>query len=136
MKRNHSGFTFVEIIIALGLAAILLPALGRALSFSIRVASQGEKFTQAYALAQQGMETLYAQKSQDWSSLSDGTTTSPLSPFSRDVTISSVKRNLLSGDIDSGGSPDPNTKLIHIVVSWPETGGTQNVTLNSYVTNH
>jgi len=135
MKKDSAGFTFIEIIIALGLAALLLPALGRALSFSIRVASQGEKFTQATALAQQGMENVYAQKSQNWSLLSDGPTTTPFPPFTRTVTVSGVKRNL-SGNIDSGGSTDPNTKFIQIVVFWPEVGGDQNVTLNSYVTNH
>lgn len=135
MKRNNRGFTFVEIIVALGLAAILLPALGSALSFSIRVASQGEKFTQATSIAQQGMENLYSQKSQNWSSIVDGVTTTVSLPFTRTITISDVKRNL-SGDIDSGGTNDPNTKLINVIVTWPEEGGSQKVALNSYVTNH
>ena len=133
MKRNNRGFTFVEIIIALGLSAILLPALGRALSFSIRVASQGEKFTQAYALAQQGMENMYAQKSQDWASLADSTIAIP--PFTRSVTIGPVRRNL-GGNIDASGLADANTKYITVVVFWPESAGVQQVTLNSYVTNH
>lgn len=133
MKHNNLGFTFVEIIIALGLSAILLPALGRALSFSLRIASQGEKFSQAYALAQQSMETLYAQKSQDWASLADSTISIP--PFTRSLTIDPVKRNL-SGNIDANGLVDANTKYITVIVSWPEAGGPQNVTLHSYVTNH
>lgn len=155
---NNKGFTFVEIIIALGVAAILLPALGRAISFSIRVASQGEKFSQAYALAQEDMEAIYYIKSNDptnwaWtaSSPADGTyqpsksgniwvlgsivtpTPSP-APFTRSVQISTVSRDI-NGDIGSG-SLDPNTRLVHVVVSWPEANDIQKVTLDSYVTNH
>lgn len=133
MKRCQHGFTFVEIIIALGLAAILLPALGRALSFSIRVASQGEKFSQAYALAQQGMENIYAQKSQDWASLANSTIV--VLPFTRTIQISPITRDI-SGNISGTGTSDPNTKFVHVIVSWPESVGTQQITLDSYVTNH
>lgn len=160
MKGNNLGFTFVEIIVALGLAAILLPALGNAIAFSIRAASQGEKFTQAYALAQEGMEAIYYIKSNNdtnwaWSASSpaDGiyqpsksgsiwvfgspVTTPVISPlpFTRTVQVSSVNRDA-SGNIISSGAQDPNTRFVRVVVSWPEPGGPQNVTLNSYVTNH
>lgn len=160
MKRNNVGFTFVEIIVALGLSAIILPALGQALSFSIRVASQGEKFTQAYALAQEYMEAIYYIKSNDptnwaWSASSPAAGTyqpsksgtvwilgSPVTtpavspaPFTRTVQISNVNRDI-SGNISASGTQDPNTRLAHVVVSWPDTSGTQQVSLQSYVTNH
>lgn len=79
-SHNKSGFTFIEIIIALGLAAIIIPALAGVLSFSIRVTSQGEKFTQANALAREGMEAIYYIKSNDptnWDWTSTPTNTSP-----------------------------------------------------------
>jgi type II secretory pathway pseudopilin PulG len=139
MRRNNFGFTFVEIIIALGLSAILLPALGRALSFSIRVASQGEKFSQAYALAQQGMENMYAQKSQNWSTFTNSTTTTVIAPFTRVITIVNGLRCGFKPTWEictTGSQSDPDTKKVTVVVSWPEAGGPQNVTLDSYVTNH
>ena len=140
---NNHGFTFVEIIIALGLVAILLPALSRALSFSIRVAAQGEKFSQAYNLAQQGMEEMYAQKSQNWSTFV-GLTPTPvyISSYRREITIANglrcgTKPTWVICDASSMGSQsDPDTKKVTVVVYWPEVGGEQNVTLNSYVTNH
>ncbi len=63
MKSAKSGFSFVEIIIAIGLAAIFLPALSQVLSLSIRSASQGEKYSQAQAIAQEGMEAAFYLKS-------------------------------------------------------------------------
>lgn len=144
MKRHNlnsvvrqAGFTFVEIIIALGLAAILLPALGQALSFSIRVATQGEKFSQAYNLAQQGMEQIYAQKSQNWSALANSTYT--IGQYTRDITIESILRCGVppAWDICPDGNPDDgNTKKITVVVSWPETGGMQTASLSGYVTHY
>lgn len=157
---QKSGFTFIEIIVALGLAAILLPALGRAISFSIQVTSQGEKFSEATALAQEDMEAIYYIKSNDpttwgWtaSSPGDGTyqpskpgtvwllgspitvpTVSP-APFTRTVQLTSVNRDV-SGTISSTGTLDPNTRFVQVVVSWPEGNTTQKVRLNSYVTNH
>lgn len=166
MKKNNAGFTFVEIIIALGLSAILIPALGRALSFSIRVASQGEKFSQAYALAQENMEAIYYIKSQgigwDWINtptdslyqpnnsggnwVLGGTVTVPVVgpvPYTRTVQISHIKRSTIPPfDIcdepctDPFATPNDYTRKITVLVSWPEAGGTQQVTLNSYVTNH
>lgn len=137
MKRNNLGFTFVEIIVALGLAAILLPALGAALSFSIRVALQGEKFSQAYTLAQQGMEQIYAQKSQNWNGLASATTT--IGQYTRVVTVEDVLRCGIppTWEICADGNPDDgNTKKITVVVSWPEAGGTPVASLSGYVTNY
>ncbi len=157
---RQAGFTFVEIIIALGLAAILIPALGRALSFSLRVAAQGEMFSQATALAAEEMEAIYYIKGNDSTNWT-WTAASPTSgvyqpstsgaawvlgvpvvtlvvspaPFTRAVTIFSVNRDV-NGNINPGGTLDVNTRLVHVVVSWPEATGTQQVTLDSYVTNH
>jgi type II secretory pathway pseudopilin PulG len=135
---NNKGFTFVEIMISIGLAAIMLPALAQALSFSIRVASQGEKFTQAYSLAQKEMETAYAQKSKDWNSLVDSGSTG--FPYTLGVTITGVKRcgtkpNLVICN-DLSKPDDLDTKKITVTVSWHEAGGDQIIKLESYVTRH
>ncbi len=139
MKKFDGGFTFIEIIISIGLAAILLPALGGALSFSLRVASQGEKFSQAYNLAQQGMEQMYAAKSQDWSTFTNSITTTVISPFTRAITIEDGLRCGFkpTWEICSTGSQsDPDTKKVTVVVFWPEAGGTNIASVSGYVTNH
>ena len=65
---KNKGFTLVELIVAIGLSALFLPAIIYVYSFSLRSASQGEGYTQGYALAQEQMEAIYFLKknSPDW----------------------------------------------------------------------
>jgi len=58
------GFSLIEIMVAIGLAAIFLPAVAMVFSLGIKSSSQGEKFSQAYAIAQEGMEAIFYLKSQ------------------------------------------------------------------------
>lgn len=65
---RSKGFTLIELIVAIGLSALFLPAIIFVYSFSLGSASQGEKYTQAYALAQEQMEAIYYLKEygDDW----------------------------------------------------------------------
>jgi len=162
------GFTFIELIIAIGLTAIFLLPLSRVLSFSVRSAAQGEKISQANALAQEGMEAIFYIKSTDptnwaWelSSPADGTyqpdntsgtwtlggivptpTVKPV-PYTRTVQISHIKRSMVYpfGICDEPcNNPlapvDELTRKIITTVTWPEANGTQQVFLESYVTEY
>lgn len=168
MKSAKSGFSFVEIIIAIGLAAIFLPALSQVLSLSIRSASQGEKYSQAQALAQEGMEAIFYLKSLNdakwnWTTTPSNTPTGyfyqptksgstwtlgsmtntptvTVEPFIRKIEISEVKRcGTLPNPVicsDPLAAVDPYTRLVSVVVSWPEDGSPQKITMNAYVTAH
>ena len=65
---KSKAFTLIELIVAIGLSALFLPAIIFVYSFSLGAASQGEKYTQAYALAQEQMEAIYYLKEygDDW----------------------------------------------------------------------
>ena len=65
---RSKAFTLIELIVAIGLSALFLPAIIFVYSFSLGSASQGEKYTQAYALAQEQMEAIYYLKEygDDW----------------------------------------------------------------------
>jgi prepilin-type N-terminal cleavage/methylation domain-containing protein len=67
----NKGFTLVEILLAVALSAVFLPVLIKIFSLSLFSVSQGEKFSQAYALAQEQMEAIYEIRDQgginwDW----------------------------------------------------------------------
>lgn len=164
MRPN--GFSLIEILIAIALVAIFLPATFYVFSISITSASQGEKFTQGYSLAQEGMEAIIYLKSQndsfwDWVSIpantSPGqyyqptqgggnwqlgtTTTAPAvtkAPFTRKVEIGDIYRCGLTicAETDSGSMIDPYSRIVTVYVSWPEKNQTEEVKLETYVTAH
>jgi prepilin-type N-terminal cleavage/methylation domain-containing protein len=163
LLRNQDGFTLIELIIAIGLAALLLPAIIAVFSFSLTSAVQGENFTQAYALAQQEMEAVYYLRGQsdwDWegSDLNTdtgefyqpqkvgdlwqlgGKTTTPtdFEGFTKTVEVNEVRRYLGSGEItnDPIAPIDSSTRKITVNILWKENGQDQSVKLESYVTRH
>lgn len=162
MKTN--GFTLVEMLIAIGLAALFLPALVYVFSFSLGSANQGENYTQAYALAQEQMEVIYYLKENDlnwnWSSEPENTavneyyqptkngsgiwslgskTSSPLETNGHTITVQilPVKRTA-TGDIteDEGGIPDDTSRKIIVNVTWMEKSVPTQIDLVAYVSQH
>lgn len=135
MPAGRQGFSLVEILISLALVAIFLPAIGIIFSFSLSSSSQGEKFTQAYGLAQEGMEEIFSQKSSwDWTTTIPTPTPASLLPFTRTIEIKDVQRCAI--DICPTGTPDPTSRRIIVSVIWPENGQNQEVKLEAYVTQH
>ncbi|MFH0864175.1 MAG: type II secretion system protein [Candidatus Gottesmanbacteria bacterium] len=150
MTKNN-GFLLIEILIAIGLSAIFLPAIGLILSFGLNAASGSDKNSMANQLAQEGMEAIYYLKSNssdwDWTSPDLDTvtgeyyqpikdsgdwqlgniTTSPIitpDPFTRKI------------EIEAGFSGDQYSRKINVYVTWPDKNGEQEVKLESYVTAH
>ncbi|MDP3998942.1 MAG: type II secretion system protein [bacterium] len=161
---KNSGFSLIEIIVAIGLVAIFLPAVGLILSFSLKSSAQGENYSRAYRLAQEGMEAVIYLKSQNnpaWDWLSTPAPTSPLEyyqpqntggiwqlggkttapapdplPFTRKIVIEEVRRCGLNICSDPVAPLDPNSRKITVFVSWPEADQTSEVRVDSYVTAH
>jgi len=136
---NKHGFTLVELLISVGLIGIFVPAIMKSLSFSLMEARQGEQFSKAWALARDGMEQKFAQKTTGWSTLSGGT--DAIAPFSRSITIEDAYRcgggTTICKQGDSGAIIDTyKGKIISVIVDWTENGKPQIVSLNSYVTQH
>ena len=160
---KNKGFTLIELLIAMGLSALFLPALVFVFSFSLGAASQGESYTQAYALAQEHMEAIYYLKenSAEWNWQTQpantistneyyqpykaaGTwilgliTSSPQQDNGYTVTVKilPVIRNTATGDISDSGEVDIYTREIIVNVSWKEKGEPTDIELVSYVSRH
>lgn len=161
---KNSGFTLIEIVIVIGLAAVFLPAIGAILSFALGSSSQGEKYSQAYTLAQEGMESVIYLKSQndsawDWTTTPQnsnpgeyyqplqtggnwqlgGTTTTPVinpEPFTRKIEIKETRRCGSTICQESWAPVDLYTRQVIVYVSWPDKGQAQEVKLEAYVTAH
>lgn len=162
MKKN--GFTLVELIIAIGLAALFIPALVNVFSFSLRSADQGRNYSQAYAVAQEQMEAIYYLKEFDpeWLWLPDSpannspadhyqlelvggewqrggktSTLKEMDGYTSKVKILPVHRDSLGDIQDDPVYPlDPTSRKIIVTVSWKENGVPTEVELVSYVSRH
>jgi prepilin-type N-terminal cleavage/methylation domain-containing protein len=162
-KRKSKGFTLIELIVAIGLSLIFIPAVGTLLSNSVFTASQGENFTKASSLAREQMEAIYSIKqigdsTWDWDSTPTGTlsgeyyqptlvagvwqlgtkTTTPVevNGFTKTVEIKDVCRDPVSDEIVTCGAIDSGSREVIVTVSWQERGKLQTVELTSYVTRH
>ena len=144
------GQSLIEILNALGLASILLPALLTGLVASREGKAQEGQRLAATALLRQAEEAVRSVRENSWASITS--TGSPFRPndngsswgllsgseiiqgFTRQIAIADVNRDSNCNITASGGTLDPNTKKITTAVSWtgPPSG---NVTSTEYLTN-
>lgn len=147
---GHPGAALVEIIIAVGIVALLVAALSRMALDTYVSTGRAVDYAEATALASGGLEAVRGIAGRDWDLLVNGTHGIAVSgglhvlsgepdtygPYTRAVTISDGRRNAQDMIVEAGGTADPTTRRVVSVVSWQPDGSTQtvSVTLVSYVT--
>lgn len=133
-KSFNLGQSLVEILVAIGISAIILPALYLGLLSSRQGKFQSLQYTQANILLSQTQEAIRVYREADWTTFAvNGTyhpevsgTTWILAPgaettsdeFMRSVVISDVYRDSLNHIVSTGGNIDPSTKRVVTTVSW------------------
>src|SRR3989344_2245952 len=135
IKQFIPGQSLVEILLAISLASILLPALITGLVTSREgKASQGQRL-EATALLKETEEAVRSIREKGWANISSNGTFHPeiavdnswsliansqvVNGYTRQVVVSDVQRNPTSGEIvESGGNTDTSTKKIISTVSW------------------
>ena len=136
IPAKRGGQSLIEVLIALGLASILLPALLTGLVASREGKAQEAQRLQATALAQEAQEITRNVREKGWSNIptsggspyhpqATGTSWSlasgaePISQFTRKIDIADVRRDPATGNIvTSGGQIDPSTKKLVTTVAW------------------
>ncbi len=132
--KSEKGQSLVELLITIGLSAILIPAFLAGFSITRSGRVQQDQRLQATAYVKEAQEAIRVVQANGWSNLSAGTyhpevflgTTWVLrsgpetiaSVFTRQITISDVFRDTNGNITSSSGIPDPSTKQIAITVSW------------------
>ncbi len=133
-KKWQLGQTLVELLIVMGLMALLLPTLITALLTSREGRAQEKQRQEATWLLREAREAVRSVREEGWSnfttlgSFSPSATTSgwilnsgtqSINGFTREVVLSDVYRNSSGAIVSSGGTLDPSTKKIRYIVSWP-----------------
>lgn len=133
----EAGQTLVELVIAIGLSAIFIPALLTGMVAARNGRAQDNQRTQAVAIARETQEAVRSIRNASWTTfvsyplgqalhpvLSGSTWTLASGPellngfgFTRQVVINDVYRDG-SGNISSSGTLDPSIKQVVVTVSW------------------
>lgn len=151
-QHNRCGQALVEVLLALGLSAILLPALLTGLVSSRQGKAQQQQRTPATALLGEAIEATRSVREKGWTTFAKTGTFHPVAlngvwsladnseqtsdGYDRSIVISDVQRDAVTGNIvASGGTVDPSTKKVTVTVSWSLPYQSQ-VTSELYVTRY
>lgn len=130
---KNLGQTLVELLITIGLAAILIPALLAAFSITRSGRVQMDQRVQAISYVKEAQEAMRIIQANGWTNFAAGTyhpevsgTTWALvansqtigADFTRQIVISDVYRDIDDNIATVSGSFDPSTKKVDITVSW------------------
>lgn len=133
--KSQKGQTLVELLVAIAISAILLPALATALAASREGRAQEPERLRATALLREANEAVRVEREKGWTQFAVNGTYHPvilvntwnldpgaetISGFTRQVVISSVQRNSSGQIVASGGTVDLSTKQVVATVSWTQ----------------
>lgn len=139
---NTHGYTFIETLLAIGLLALMIPAIATAYTFAATATNQTNHYSTAKNLAQSSMESIISQKAKggpswNWSSTpAAGTTVESLPPFTRTITIAPVRRCGQTICDQIWGTSDPYSRFITITIDWLDKGHPEQVKVSTYVRQH
>ncbi len=130
---NQKGQLLVEMLLAIAITAIMLPALLTGLFSSKQGKAQQGQRVQAVALMKEAEEVVRNVRGQGWSLFSVNGTYHPLitgnnwafasgsetvNGLTRTITVSDVYRDANGVVVENGGTFDPSTKKVYIQVTW------------------
>jgi len=132
---NQNGQMLVELVMAIGIAAVILPALLTGLVASRQSRPQQQQNLQATELFKETVNAVEQVKNNSWInfavngtfhsvissnqwSLASGSSTS--NGFTQQIVISDVYRNTNGAVVTTGGTLDPSTKRVNITISWTQ----------------
>ncbi len=130
---NNRGQLLVELLVALGISAILIPAITTGFVASRQGQAQQQQRLEATTLAREAGEAIRILKEASWANVSVNGTYHPqvsgstwslvpgaetINGFSRVIEITDVRRDANGAIVESGGVLDPSTKHITATVSW------------------
>ena len=133
IKKRQEGQLLIEIILAIAITAIMLPALLTGLFSSKQGKAQQGQRVQAVALMKEAEEVVRNVREQGWTLFSVNGTYHPLisgttwsfasgsenvNDLTRTITVSDVYRDDNGVVVTSGGSLDPSTKKVYIQITW------------------
>ncbi|MFH1200878.1 MAG: hypothetical protein V1484_00920 [bacterium] len=142
MKKffKNKGFMIVEVLITASIITVSILAAMAVAQKSIYISRQAFHTTQAGFLLEEGAEAVRLLRDNAWSNISSlsvgtnyyptfssgtwmlSTVSNSVGIFTRTISVANVNRDNTTKDISITGTDDLGTKLITVIVSWPEGG--------------
>lgn len=119
-RLSQRGISLIETLVALGLFAVSAATIGKYLVTHIRLASSNYLYTQAYALAEDQLESTRAQRFTD------------IVPSSKLISVDGRNFSVNTQILDD--TPANGLKQITVNVSWKDPLGAQNVAVRTIYT--
>lgn len=152
---SNSGLTLVEVVVATSIILAFLLVLFGVNNLYLRTAFLNTGSIKATFLAEEGLEAVRFLRDASWTdnlasltlstnySLSLESNSWQISStnifidgtFERLITFSDVYRDSSGDIVSSGGTLDPNTKLVTANVSWQRGTATTTKSVSTYITN-
>ena len=155
-QKIQSGQSLVELLMAIGLAAILMPAFLVGFSATRGGRAQQDQRIQAISYMRQTEEAIRIIRDNGWNTLTpsgngiyhpvqsgstwvlQSGTESPISgtTLTRSVDVEDALRDPVTHQISLSGTDDPSTKAITVTISWQQPIANSSITQVMYVTRH
>lgn len=122
---NRSGQSLVELLVAMGLAAILIPAFMSGIMASREGRVQQTQRLAATASLREALEAVKAVRGKGWTSFAVNGTYHPVVENGKwkleigsETTVEGFTRSVVISDFLRNGSVDPSTKNVLVTVGW------------------
>ena len=153
--RIVRGFALVEAVVASAIALVVITGIIGTFSYTYRAAINNRQSVQAAFVEEEGLEAVRVLRDNGWTTniasqtpsataylaFTNGewglTTTNTFidEMFERKVVFSNVYRDTNKNIVASGGTLDPNIRLVTVSVSWSSRGATTTRSLSTYLAN-
>ncbi|MBI2103422.1 hypothetical protein HYT59_00290 [Candidatus Woesebacteria bacterium] len=132
--NKNRGQVLIELLVAIGVAVVMIPAIFSGFAASREGKGQQSQRLAATSLAEEALEAIRVVREAGWENVETNGVYHPeisgstwilvagsetVDSFTRSLTVSDVYRDA-NGNIvvDGGGTIDPSTKKVNVVVSW------------------
>ncbi|MCX6791618.1 MAG: hypothetical protein NT149_01100 [Candidatus Gottesmanbacteria bacterium] len=132
-RYNNHGQLLVELLVALAVSAILIPAIMTGFIASRQGVAQARQRLEATALAREAGDAVFIVRDAGWSNVATNGTYHPViadatwtlvtgsaevNGYTESLVISDVSRDATGNMVTTGGTVDPSTKKITVTISW------------------